>query len=62
MGLTIFYRGRMGNLRGWGGPLPGKWYEQQLHLNQQIVAAMRDLGMVPILPAFAGQIPHALTR
>ena len=52
----------MGNIRGWGGPLPQMWITQKLILQHQILGRMRDLGMVPVLPAFAGHVPAAITR
>jgi len=47
-------------LQGQGGPLPSWWYASQQLLNQQIVAAMLDLGQVPVLPVFQGNVPPAL--
>ncbi|CAK9229903.1 unnamed protein product [Sphagnum troendelagicum] len=38
---------RMGNLHGWGGPLPQAWLDQQLQLQIRILSRMRDLGMTP---------------
>ena len=55
--LTWF---RMGNLQGWGGPLPLSWIEKQSELQVQILARMRGLGMRPVLSAFAGFVPPAL--
>ena len=68
----------MGNLRGWGGPLSSSWHRTQVALQVgtralclqiqpalaqvRILARMRGLGMVPVLPAFAGQVPEAVTR
>ncbi|XP_064109199.1 alpha-N-acetylglucosaminidase-like isoform X2 [Macrobrachium nipponense] len=54
--------GRMGNIFGWGGPLPQSWHEQTLSLQHQILQRMRDFGMYPVLPAFAGHVPAGLTR
>lgn len=53
---------RMGNIRGWGGPLPQMWITQKLLLQHQILDRMRNLGMMPVLPAFAGHVPAAITR
>uniref|UniRef100_A0A7I4B8L3 Alpha-N-acetylglucosaminidase n=1 Tax=Physcomitrium patens TaxID=3218 RepID=A0A7I4B8L3_PHYPA len=53
---------RMGNLKRWGGPLPQKWLDQQLQLQIKILARMRELGMTPVLPAFAGNVPAAITK
>nr|CAN83148.1 hypothetical protein VITISV_031934 [Vitis vinifera] len=51
---------RMGNLHGWGGPLPQSWLDQQLLLQKKILARMYELGMTPVLPAFSGNVPAAL--
>ena len=52
----------MGNLRGFGGPLPNSWKENQLALQHQILQRMRSLGMIPVLPGFAGHVPNAIKR
>ena len=52
----------MGNIRGWGGPLPQNWINNQLHLQYQILNRTRSLGMIPVLPGFAGHVPMAITR
>lgn len=54
--------GRMSNLHGWGGPLPQSWHLKQLYLQYKILDRMRSLGMIPVLPAFAGQVPEAISR
>ncbi|KAL7192045.1 hypothetical protein ACSBR2_023986 [Camellia fascicularis] len=51
---------RMGNLHGWGGPLPQSWLDQQLTLQKKILARMYEFGMTPVLPAFSGNVPAAL--
>ncbi|PQQ08441.1 alpha-N-acetylglucosaminidase [Prunus yedoensis var. nudiflora] len=51
---------RMGNLHGWGGPLPQSWFDQQLILQKKILVRMYELGMTPVLPAFSGNVPAAL--
>ncbi|PIA62267.1 hypothetical protein AQUCO_00200330v1 [Aquilegia coerulea] len=51
---------RMGNLHGWGGPLPQSWFDQQLSLQKKILGRMYELGMTPVLPAFSGNVPAAL--
>ncbi|XP_006901783.1 PREDICTED: alpha-N-acetylglucosaminidase [Elephantulus edwardii] len=53
---------RMGNLHSWGGPLPHSWHIKQLYLQHRILARMRSFGMIPVLPAFAGYVPKAITR
>ena len=56
------YRSRMGNIRGWGGPLPQMWITNQLILQHRILQRMRSLGMTPVLGAFAGHVPAAITK
>lgn len=53
---------RMGNIRGWGGPLPQMWITNQLILQHRILQRQRDLGMIPVLGAFAGHVPAAITK
>ena len=49
----------MGNLDGWGGPLPLSWMKSHKELQQLIVRRERELGMKPVLPAFTGHVPAA---
>ncbi len=49
----------MGNLDGWGGPLPKSHMKTQEELQKKILARERSLGMKPILPAFTGHVPPA---
>jgi alpha-N-acetylglucosaminidase len=51
---------RMANLDHWQGPLPMSWINGQLLLQQKIVKRERELGMKPVLPAFAGHVPELL--
>ncbi|MDD3969023.1 MAG: alpha-N-acetylglucosaminidase [Proteiniphilum sp.] len=53
---------RMSNLDSWQGPLPKAWIDGQAELQKQIVERERELGMKPILPAFAGHVPAALKK
>ncbi|XP_059151841.1 alpha-N-acetylglucosaminidase-like isoform X1 [Physella acuta] len=53
---------RMGNIQGWGGPLPQMWITNKLILQHQILERMRSFGMIPVLPAFAGHVPSGITR
>ncbi|XP_047538768.1 alpha-N-acetylglucosaminidase [Vanessa atalanta] len=50
---------RMGNVHGWGGPLPKSWHDRQKEIQDQIVDLMFKLGMVPVFPAFNGHVPRA---
>jgi alpha-N-acetylglucosaminidase len=52
----------MGNLKVWGGPVDRLWIERRKELQLKILKRMRDLGMSPVLPAFAGHIPQSLLR
>ncbi|XP_023172139.2 alpha-N-acetylglucosaminidase [Drosophila hydei] len=53
---------RMGNIRGWAGPLPPAHRQLQQLLQQRILKAQRELGMSVALPAFAGHVPTAMQR
>ena len=53
---------RMANLDGFGGPLPQSWIDGQRDLQRKIVARERELGMTPILPAFAGHVPRQIAE
>src|SRR5687768_8365923 len=49
----------MGNLDGWGGPLPVSWMKSHFELQKKILKRERELGMKPVLPAFTGHVPAA---
>lgn len=49
---------QMNNLEGWGGPNPDSWYRQQEALQKKIVARMRELGIRPVFPGYAGMVPR----
>ncbi|XP_056649230.1 alpha-N-acetylglucosaminidase isoform X2 [Diorhabda sublineata] len=53
---------RMGNMRGWGGPLSTHWHERSIWIQKKILERMRSLGIIPVLPAFAGHLPRAIKR
>ena len=53
---------RMGNLNQWDGPLSDAWHKQQITLQHKIISRMRELGMQPIAPAFAGFVPMAFAK
>ncbi|KAJ3607513.1 hypothetical protein NHX12_024564 [Muraenolepis orangiensis] len=48
---------RMGNMFEFGGPLPQSWHVKKLYLQR-----MRSFGMLPVLPAFSGNIPKGILR
>ncbi len=52
----------MGNLDGWGGPLPFGWMKSHAGLQKKILARERSLGMKPVLPAFTGHVPPHFQR
>jgi len=52
----------MGNLDGWGGPLPKSWKESHKDLQQKIVKRERELGMKTVLPAFTGHVPASFKK
>jgi len=60
-GQAFYAWQRMGNIRAWGGPLSLEAMKQQYHMQLQILARMRELGMTPVLSAFSGHVPEALT-
>jgi alpha-N-acetylglucosaminidase len=53
---------RMGNIRGFAGPLSKNWLEQQYKLQKRIVGAMQALDMIPVLPCFNGHVPKVTQR
>ncbi|KAE9358812.1 Alpha-N-acetylglucosaminidase [Phytophthora rubi] len=61
-GSAFLSWGRMGNLRGsWvKGPLPQAFIDNQHELQLRILQRMREFGMIPALPAFAGHVPEDL--
>ncbi|WP_344979945.1 alpha-N-acetylglucosaminidase [Compostibacter hankyongensis] len=52
----------MGNLDGWGGPLPQHWIDTHKALQKKILAQERALGMKPVLPAFTGHVPPSFRK
>ena len=52
----------MGNLDGWGGPLPKSWKESHRDLQKKILDRERELGMKPVLPAFTGHVPSSFQK
>lgn len=49
----------MGNIDGWGGPLPQSQMLAHEALQKKILERERSFGMRPILPAFTGHVPPA---
>lgn len=48
----------MNNLEGWGGPNSDKWYADRIQLQKDIISAMKEYGMTPVLPGYSGMVPH----
>ena len=53
---------RMGNIKGWGGPLDNEWIDSQAQLQKQILNSTRQFGMINVLPGFSGHVPDAIAR
>jgi alpha-N-acetylglucosaminidase len=53
---------RMGNINKHDGPLPQSYLDKSIILQKKIIARMKELGMKPVVPAFAGFVPPALKR
>ncbi|MDN3582383.1 alpha-N-acetylglucosaminidase [Mucilaginibacter flavus] len=51
----------MGNLDGWGGPLPVSWMTSHRDLQQKILQRERALGMKPVLQSFTGHVPASFS-
>ncbi len=53
---------RMGNINGWGGPLPDEWIDYEHDLQLKILKRMREYGMTPVLSMFTGYVPETFTQ
>ena len=53
---------RMGNINGWGGPLPDEWIDYEHDLQLKILKRMREYGMTPVLSMFSGYVPDTFTK
>ncbi|MEO6521970.1 MAG: alpha-N-acetylglucosaminidase [Mucilaginibacter sp.] len=51
----------MGNLDGWGGPLPLSWMTTHRDLQKKILQRERELGMKPVLQSFTGHVPASFS-
>ena len=49
-GVAFLAWARMGNIKGWGGPLTEEWHQRQIMLQKKILKRMHELGMIPVLP------------
>jgi alpha-N-acetylglucosaminidase len=48
----------MGNIEGWGGPMPQSQIDNRKVLVQKMIARMQTLGIEPVMPGFYGMVPH----
>ena len=53
---------RMGNINNFDGPLPRTFIDDKRILQRKILDRMRELGMKPVAPAFAGFVPQGFKR
>ncbi len=53
---------RMGCIRDVGGTLGENWHNDQIALQKQLLARMRELGIEPVVQGFAGFVPPAIER
>lgn len=61
-GPAFFAWQRMGNIRGFAGPLSKRFMIWSSALQKQMIGAFRNLGIAFALPAFAGHVPRAFKR
>lgn len=52
----------MGNLEGWGGPMPTTMREYRKQLQIKILARMKELGIEPVIQGFNGMVPNLLAE
>jgi len=50
----------MGNIQGWGGPMPQSQIEGRMRMVQRMLARMKELGIEPVMPCFFGMVPSTL--
>ena len=53
---------RMGNINGWGGPLPYEWIDYEHDVQLKILERMREYDMTPVLSMFSGYVPESFTK
>ena len=50
----------MGNIEGWGGPMPQSQIDSRKELVQNMLARMKELGIEPLMPGFYGMVPSCM--
>lgn len=53
---------RMGNITGWDNQVPASYNTKQIKLTHQVLNRMHELGMEPIISAFAGFVPKEISN
>lgn len=53
---------RMGNIRNFGRGLSMNWHRDSVALQHLILNRMRELGIIPVLPAFSGVLPKSFMK
>jgi len=48
----------MGNIEGWGGPMPQSQIDSRKLMVQKMITRMKQLGIEPVMPGFYGMVPH----
>ncbi len=59
-GPAHFPWNKMGNITGWDNQIPDTYFDKQIALNHKILSRTKELGMFPIIPAFAGFVPATI--
>ena len=52
----------MGNIEGWGGPMPQSQIDSRVATVRKMLARMRELGIEPLMPGFYGMVPSDYER
>lgn len=60
-GPAFFPWNRMGNISAWDNDFPLSYFDKQIELTHKILDRLKDLGMTPIIQAFAGFVPEEIT-
>jgi alpha-N-acetylglucosaminidase len=50
----------MGNIEGWGGPMPQSQIDNRKLIQQKMIKRMRELGIERVLQGFYGMVPSSL--
>ena len=50
----------MGCVERYAGPLPRSWVRSHADLGRRVLEHQRELGMTPVVPGFAGNVPRSL--